>query len=298
MDSNISRLNVWLLAIRPRTLIASLSPVLIGSSLALRQGMFSLNIFFLTLSFAILIQIGTNFANDYFDFLKGSDTKNRKGPIRVTQMGLVSKKTMKIAISFVFSMCLILGILMTMIGGYIFFILALFAVLFGIGYTTGPFPLAYHGLGDIFVLVFFGPIAVLGSNFLFTHELSLVPFLAGIGPGMFSCAILSANNIRDIEEDKIAKKNTLAVRFGKKFAIGEYIFCVVIALLPPLILYYFKYTSPIALANIALLLLLIEPINNLLSKDDRQIAKVLPKTAHIMTIYSLIFSLSILTYDG
>jgi len=298
MTSSISTLNIWLLAIRPRTLIASVSPVLIGSSLALRQGMFSFNIFFLALSFAILIQIGTNFINDYFDFLKGSDTKQRKGPIRVTQMGLVSKKTMKTAIFFVFLVCLILGALMTIVGGYLFSILAFFAVLFGIGYTAGPFPLAYNGLGDIFVLIFFGPVAVLGCNFLFTHELSFVSLLAGIGPGLFSCAILSANNIRDIEEDRKTKKNTLAVRFGKKFAITEYIFCVVLALFPPLILYYYKYTSPIAFANIALLLLLIEPINNLFSKDDRQIAKALPKTAHIMTIYSLVFSLSILTYDG
>ncbi len=298
MNSNISTFNIWWLAIRPRTLIASISPVLVGSSLTLRQGMFSSKIFFLTLSFAMLIQIGTNFANDYFDFLKGSDTKQRIGPIRVTQMGLVSKKTMKIAIFSVFLACSILGVLMTIVGGYVFFILALLAIIFGIGYTAGPFPLAYKGLGDIFVLIFFGPIAVLGCNFLYTHELSFTAFLAGIGPGLFSCAILSANNIRDIEEDKKAKKNTLAVRFGKKFAIAEYIFCVVAALFPPLILYYYEYTSPIAFANIGLIFLMFEPINSLFSKDNKQIAEALPKTAHIMTIYSLIFSLSILTYEG
>jgi 1,4-dihydroxy-2-naphthoate polyprenyltransferase len=284
----------WFLAIRPKTLIASIAPVLIASSHALKKEIFSPNIFFLILSFAILIQIGTNLANDYFDFIKGADTENRQGPLRVMQKKLISILAMKIAITSIFSLCLALGILMATIGGYVFILLASLAVFFGIIYTAGPFSLAYNGLGDLVVLIFFGPIAVLGCNYLYSQEFNLECFLAGLGSGFFSCAILNANNIRDIKEDKLAQKKTLAVRFGKKFAIMEYIFCIFSALIIPIILFYYNYANPIALANLALFILFIEPISALFSLDQEKINQVLPKTTHIMTLYTMTLSLSIL----
>lgn len=197
-------MKLWIEATRPKTLIASISPVLIGTVIAKDLRAWDLTIFLATIIFALCIQIGTNFANDYIDFLKGADTNKRKGPRRLVQSGLVSVKKMRLVTLSIFLVAGIIGLYLMKIGGWQIGALAFAAILFGYLYTGGPFPLGYLGLGDLFVLIFFGPVAVAGTTYLQTGTLSSLAIIAGCAPGLFSTAMLALNNIRDIEEDRIA----------------------------------------------------------------------------------------------
>lgn len=230
-------LRIWLTAARPKTLIASLSPVLIGTTLALNDGFFNPYLFFLTLLTSIGIQISTNLANDYFDFLKGADTEARKGPLRVMQAGLVSTFQMHCAISISLILTFLLGCTLIYRGGMIIATLLILSLVLSLLYTAGPYSLAYLGLGEFFVLSFYGPLAVGFAHYLQTLSFSKEAFLVGIAPGCFSTAILIANNVRDLDEDKNAGKKTLPVRFGKTFGKIEYISVISLALLPVLFFY-------------------------------------------------------------
>ena len=225
----------WLLASRPKTLPASLVPVLIGAALAASHS----NVSFLTLSTIILtsllLQIATNFANDVYDYEKGADTSERLGPLRVTQAGLISAAQMKKATAFTLLLAICLGSYLVSIGGFPILLIGLLSVICALLYTAGPFPLAYLGLGELFVLVFFGPVAVSGTYFLLTQSLTADVILAGFAPGMLACAILVVNNLRDIDSDRKSGKNTLAVRFGSSFAKIEYVFLVIGAASIPLL---------------------------------------------------------------
>jgi len=234
-ESKISPLYLWFSASRPKTLIASFAPVVIAFSIA---PSFNWTIFFLTLLYALLIQIGTNFSNDYFDFLKKADTSKRKGPIRPLQKGLLSAEAMHRASKWVLALAFILGFSLVLShtdkGSLrnLFLVCVLLCVACAFLYTAGPISIAYSGLGELFVLLFFGSVATWGTFFLQTKVLSFPAFLLGLSPGALSSAILVANNLRDYEEDKISKKNTLVVRFGKTFGKVEYVFFL---LLPPVI---------------------------------------------------------------
>ncbi len=228
-----SRAGVWILASRPKTLWAAIAPVIIGTALAYSEGKAYPLAALAALMGAILIQVGTNFANDYFDFAKGTDTVERLGPTRVTQAGLVSPRSIKRAIVASFGLALLAGIFLVWRGGYPVMIIGLLSILCGILYTAGPYPLGYHGLGELFVLLFFGPVAVGGT--FYTQALAICPqvVLLGFSPGLFSVAILIINNLRDIEQDCAARKRTLAVRFGAKFSRLEFLLCVVMAVMIP-----------------------------------------------------------------
>jgi len=219
----------WLLATRPKTLLASICPVLLGTVLAWQKAQFQLWIFLFTLTFALLIQIATNLSNDYFDCIRGADTKERKGPIRVTQAGLVSPKTIRLAFILTFLSALLIAIPLALVGGVWIWIFAALSIVLGYLYTGGPYPLAYIGLGDLFVLVFFGPVACVGTYYLQTLQINMETCILGIGLGLISTAILVVNNLRDIEEDRKARKKTLAVRFGKAFSRFEYTACILLA---------------------------------------------------------------------
>ena len=221
-------LSVWLLAARPKTLPAAISPVLIGAALAIGDLQFALVPTLAAMLAALLIQIGTNYANDYFDFAKGTDTDSRLGPTRVTHAGLVTPAQMKRAIVLVFGLALVIGLYLVIRSGWPILVIGLLSILFGILYTGGPYPLGYNGLGDIFVLVFFGPVAVAGTYFVSTHGFSWIAVAAGFVPGLFSVAILTVNNLRDIDTDRAGGKRTLAVRFGRIFSLWEFGLCVII----------------------------------------------------------------------
>ena len=210
-------IHAWWTACRPNTLIVSIAPVLIGVSLSIYDDNFtSYLVALLTLFSAILIQIGTNFINDLYDFINGADTENRLGPIRATQSGLLSKSQIKNGAFLCFILALMIGIYLVYIGGFPIFVIGLLSLICGYCYTAGPYPLAYHGLGDIFVFIFFGLIAVPGTYYLQNNILfDIDSILIGSSIGFIAVAILCVNNIRDIASDIKVGKKTLAVRFGK-----------------------------------------------------------------------------------
>ena len=188
----------------------------------------------MTLITALCIQIGTNFANDYYDCLKGADTSTRIGPRRMTQAGLISLSKMKLATFLTFSCVALLSFYLTARGGPVFTLLTTLSIACGILYTGGPKPLAYLGLGELFVLFFFGPIATAGAAYLQTLTFSWEAVVLGFTPGLLSTAVLVINNLRDIENDRRAGKKTLAVRYGKRFTQYEYTILIALGCLLPL----------------------------------------------------------------
>ena len=187
----------------------------------------------MALSAALCIQIGTNLANDYFDFKKGADTADRQGPIRVTQAGLITPHIVLWAALFFFALAALASVYLIHRAGMCILIIAVASIISGIFYTAGPRPLGYLGLGDLFVLIFFGPVAVGGTYFTQALEINWAVIVAGLAPGFLSMAVLAVNNLRDIDTDRRAGKLTLAVRFGRSFAMSEYLFCIIAACLIP-----------------------------------------------------------------
>jgi 1,4-dihydroxy-2-naphthoate octaprenyltransferase len=288
----ITQLKIWIEAARPKTLWASFAPVLIGTAMAYSDGKWDPIIAIFTMISAVLIQIGTNFANDYFDFFKGADTKKRIGPVRATASGLVKPKTMKIAYFITFSFSIVFGFYLIERGGWPILIIGTFSVLFGILYTGGPFPLGYKGLGEIFVLIFFGPVAVGGTYYLQTLEMNATVILAGLSPGLISTALLTINNLRDIHTDREAGKRTLAVRFGPFFARTEYILSISLACVMPLVLLVVDPAHPYSLAAILVIVLAGPPVKAVLFDEiSPELNNALASTGKILLFYSLVFSL-------
>lgn len=228
------RVALWASAARARTLPASIAPVLIGVVLAYADGVGHAPAAWAALAGAILIQIGTNYANDYFDFVKGADTAERQGPRRAVQSGLISPEAMRRATILVFGLAILVGLYLAARGGWPIVVVGVASILCGVLYTGGPYPLGYRGLGDLFVLVFFGPVAVAGTYYVQALDLDWRPIVAGLGPGLISVAILAVNNLRDRETDAKAGKRTLAVRLGVRFTRIEYTTTVLAACLSPL----------------------------------------------------------------
>ncbi len=256
MASSLSVPKAFFLAARPRTWIASISPVLIGASFV--KGVNG-PLLLCTLLFALFIQIGTNFANDAFDFLKGADTDERKGPPRAVQQGWISVQGMFWATALVFGAALVAALpLIAMMGAWAF-ALSLLCVAFGVLYTGGPKPLGYLGLGEVLVLVFFGPVATCGTYYVQTLQFHPAVFLASLAPGLLSCSLIVANNLRDWETDKKANKRTLIVRFGQTFGRWEYVGCIELASLVPILLVTLC-GAPLQLGLLSLISLLAFPL--------------------------------------
>lgn len=285
-------MNIWIEGARPKTLIASLSPVLIGGVIAFDQESFPIAVFIACIIFALAVQIGTNFANDYIDFLKGTDTPERKGPRRLVQAGLVSPEKMRKVTFGVFGIAGIAGIYLMLIGGWQIGLLALLAILFGYLYTGGPYPLGYLGLGDLFVLIFFGPVATCGVFYLLTGKISSIAILAGFPPGLLSTAILVMNNLRDYESDKQANKKSLPVRFGISFGRWEFALCIILGILTPIILFGITGKHPWSLTSVATLGLGIPLVRNVFnSTAPKNLAPLFPKVGKLLTLYTFLFIL-------
>ncbi len=290
-----SRVGVWILASRPKTLWAAIAPVIIGTASAYSEGKAYPLAALAALLGAILIQIGTNFANDYFDFAKGTDTVERLGPTRVTQAGLVSPQSMKRAIAATFGLALLVGIFLVWRGGYPVMIIGLLSILCGIFYTAGPYPLGYHGLGELFVLLFFGPVAVGGTYYI--QALAICPqvLLLGFSPGLFSAAILIINNLRDIEQDSAARKRTLAVRFGAKFSRLEFLLCVVIAVMIPVAMTFAGHLPRLTLVTLATLPLAIPVVWPVLTgASGPALNNSLAATGKLLLAFSILLSIGLL----
>lgn len=224
----LERVRVWITAARPATLWASIAPVILGTALAHEDRMFHGPSAFYALVCSVLIQVGTNYANDYFDAVKGVDTEDRIGPTRATQAGLVARWQMLLASVGTFVPAFVLGLYLVDRGGIPILIIGITSIACGLLYTAGPYPLGYIGLGDPLVLLFFGPVAVWGTYYVQAQMSDPLPIIAGLSPGLLSTAILTVNNLRDIDSDRRTGKRTLAVRFGRTFSKFEYLGCIIV----------------------------------------------------------------------
>ncbi len=287
--------NPWLLATRPRTLTAALAPVVVGTALAFADGVGHVGAALAALVGAMLIQIGTNLANDYYDFHKGADTAERLGPVRVTQSGLIAPRTVLLAAIACFAAAFTVGMYLVARGGIPILLLGLAAIACGFLYTGGPFPLAYHGLGDLFVLVFFGPVAVIGTYF--TQALRMpdaAGWIVSIPVGALGTMLLVANNLRDIETDRKVDKRTLAVRLGIRASRTEYVGLLVISFLAPVALIGLRLARwPVVLPLICLPLAL-PPLRLMLHATGRDLIAALAGTAKLQLIFSLLLALGLL----
>lgn len=245
-DNKPSTLSVWISATRPRTLPAAVAPVLVGSALAWQSGSFKPLPAALCLTFALLAQIAANFANDYFDFVKGADTAARKGPRRAVASGLVSPGAMRRAMIGVCVLAFLEGLCLIPYGGPPLLAVGLLSILFALAYTGGPYPLGYHGLGDLFVFIFFGLVAVGATAYVQEGQVTGASMIAGAAVGLLAVNILVANNYRDSDTDKVAGKKTLVVRFGRPFARFQFAAAHILAFAAVLILFAQGMRPPLA----------------------------------------------------
>jgi 1,4-dihydroxy-2-naphthoate octaprenyltransferase len=222
-------LSIWLAAMRPKTLPAAAAPVLLGTGIAWGDGLAHIPSAIVALVGALAIQVGCNFANDYFDSRTGVDGPERLGPVRAVSAGLVTPRAMAFATALALALVVPCVAYLAWRGGWPFVAIGAAAIVLAVAYTGGPFPLAYLGLGDVFVLVFFGPVAVLWTYAAQAQAWSWIPALVGLGPGLLATALICVNNLRDIDGDRAAGKRTLAVKCGAAFARFEYVTCVVAA---------------------------------------------------------------------
>lgn len=286
---------IWLRAARPHTLAASLVPILAGASLAWHHNMFRWDTTLVALICAILIQIGTNFANDLYDFVKGADTPERIGFERATAAGLVTPAAMYRATMFTMGLAFVFGLYLVWIGGWIILVIGLLSLLFGILYTGGPYPLGYNGLGDIFVFIFFGIIAVMGTYYVNTLEWNIESFWVSIPVGALCVNILVVNNLRDVEQDRITGKRTLGVLLGETALKTEYISLILVSFIIPFFLYLFYGFSLWILLPFLSLPVAIQLNRQVwFHEDKRKLNQTLERTAQFMIIFGLLFSIGII----
>mgnify|MGYP000492283830 CR=1 FL=1 len=289
MKQNPSNWNAWWMAIRPRTLPAAAAGVIMGSALAWRDGFFRWDAFIVCLLVALLLQIGSNLANDVFDFERGTDTAERMGPTRVTQAGLLTPSQVKAGMIVVFGVAAALGLYLAWIGGWVILVIGLAAILSAIAYTGGPFPLGYYGLGDVFVFLFFGIAAVAGTYYIHAGSVSTAAWWMTIPPGSIITAILVVNNLRDLENDRKAGKHTLAVRLGKQATKAQYVFCIAVAyliLIPTASLNIIPWTSLLAWLSLPIA---IRATRVVLTQKGRSLNAALAGTGQTALVFSALF---------
>ena len=287
------KFNSWILASRPKTLLAAVVPVMVGSALAISQNQFIFVYSLVALLCSILIQVGTNFTNDLYDHIKGADTKNRKGPERALSSGLITSLQMKIAIVLVFGLAFVLGMYLVYSIGLVILVIGILSIIAGLAYTAGPYPLAYNGLGDVFVFVFFGIIGTTGTYYLHLKEFTLLSLLISLPVGVLITNILVINNYRDIEEDREANKNTLVVKLGKRFARIQIITSIILSYLILFFLftqYNFNYWIFLPLSTIPVAYIQIKMLYNL---NGVQLNKTLELSAKFAALFGLLFSVGI-----
>ncbi len=287
--------NVWLMAARPATLTAAVVPVLVGTAAASYDGHFKLLPLVGAMMAALLIQVGTNLANDFFDFERGADTADRLGPPRVTQSGLASPQSVRSAMYLAFGAAAAVGVYLVTVGGWPILAIGVLSIVAGIAYTGGPWPLGYHGLGDLFVFIFFGVVAVVGSYYLQAGEVGSLAWAAAVPVGLIVTAILVVNNLRDIESDRRVGKRTLAVRLGARLTRVQY---ALLLLAPYLMVAGFAAGDP--LPGWSWLALLTLPIALFLAgvvlggAEGRKLNAVLKGTAQLHLLFGSLLAGSLL----
>ena len=281
----------WIQAIRPKTLWAGFAPVLMGAALAFAESALNWLFAALCLLFALALQIGCNLANDYFDAKKGADTPDRLGPVRVTQSGLISPAAVRRAAGLCFGIASLIALAMIQRGGLLVVIILVTAVITAICYTGGPFPLGYNGLGDVAAFIYFGPVAVGGTHYIMTDSWSTDAIIAGFGPGFLSVAILTVNNLRDLETDRAAHKRTLIVMWGRTYGRIHYTVALIAAALVPVVLILRSGSHhAVAIASLACVLAIVPLVRAVWRETGRPLNQTLGATARLLLVYSILFA--------
>lgn len=292
-SSSVSPVRAWVLAARPKTLPAAVAPVLVGSAVAFREQSFAAPAALIALVCALLIQIATNLANDYFDFIKGADTHERLGPVRVTQGGLIAPRTVRNTMFVILAVTFALGLYLVARGGWPVFVIGCASLLCAVAYTAGPLPLAYVGLGDLFVFLFFGLAAVSGTHFVQALRWSPVAILAAVPVGALSTAILVVNNFRDIDTDRAAGKRTLAVRIGRGATRVEFTTLLAIAYVVPGV--QALHSGSVLLLLPLLTVPLAAPLLRAMFRrtDGPTLNRTLAGTGRLLAVHALLYALAL-----
>jgi 1,4-dihydroxy-2-naphthoate octaprenyltransferase len=292
--NTLSKFKIWMLAMRPKTLPAAMGPVIVGTAIALGNQSFSFGPALAALLAALLLQIGSNLANDVFDYKKGKDTKERTGPLRVTQAGLLTPKQVMKGMWVVFALAFLIGTYLIWIGGWPVLAIGISSIICAIIYTGGPFPLGYHGLGEVFVFIFFGPVPVLGTYYVQAGSVLSSAWWASLPIGFLITAILVINNYRDLETDKKVGKKTLAVRIGPAGTQMEYYLLLAASGMVPLIMWLTKQTSAWIFLSWLSFLLAPPLIKDIRTKKGAPLNATLAGTARLSLVFSVLFSLGYL----
>lgn len=283
---------IWIQAARPKTLWAAVAPVLIGTAMAYADGGFHPTAAGTALLGAVLVQVGTNFHNDYTDHERGVDTDRRRGPERVTSAGYVDPETMRRATGVVLVSAVLAGSYLIVRGGWPIALVGGASLASALWYSSTPVSLSETGLADLFVLLFFGPVAVGGTYYVQTLTLAPTVLVMGLAPGLLATAILVVNNLRDVEEDRRAGRRTLAVRFGPDFARWEYALCVGGALLIPVLLVAGGNRPPGALLALGAGTLAVPAVRVVWTRREGPVLNdTLARTGQVLLLYSVLFSI-------
>jgi 1,4-dihydroxy-2-naphthoate polyprenyltransferase len=291
----LSPLRLWLVASRPRTLPAAVAPVLVGTALAGSEGVFKPLRFACALIGSIFIQIGTNLANDYSDARRGADTEDRLGPVRVTAGGLMPPRTVLVGTYVAFGIAVAAGAYLIAVAGWQLLLVGAASIAAGVLYTGGPKPYGYEGLGELFVFLFFGVVAVVGSYFVQVETLEWEAFALSVPVGLLASAILVVNNVRDLDTDRRAGKRTLAVKLGRERARKLFDAMLTIAYLVPVAIWAYG-----ALSAWILLPILTVPLAQQLERtvsartDGPSLNLALAHTGRLLAVYSLLLSIGVL----
>jgi 1,4-dihydroxy-2-naphthoate octaprenyltransferase len=272
-------------------------PILVGSAVAWREQEFRLIPVLVTALCAILIQIGTNFANDVYDYEKGADTSERLGPTRVVQAGLLSPRQVRVGMVWVFALALLCGAYLAWVAGWPILLIGILSIAAGIAYTGGPYPLGYHGLGDLFVLIFFGFVAVCGTAFVHLGRVPELAVWSSLPVGALATAILVVNNLRDRETDLLAGKRTLAVRLGRQGALAEYFLLIGLAFGIPAAL-LFHGLGPWVLLPLLTLPMAFGLCRQVLSHSGRDLNPTLAGTARLLLLHGALFAFGLAFFGG
>ncbi len=289
----ITPLRAWMMAARPRTLPAAVAPVLVGAGLALADGVFAPLPALAALAGALLLQVGVNLANDYFDHIRGIDIPERLGPVRVAASGLISLRDLRLGMAAVFGLTALIGVYLIAVGGWPILAIGAASILAALAYSGGPFPLASHGLGDLFVFLFFGLAAVCGTYYAQARALDGYVALAAFPPGLLITAILVVNNLRDINTDRKTGKRTLAVILGPRGSRVEYTLLLTASYAIPVLLWALGHYRIPALLPLLSLPLTAPLLRLIWHESGRELNRGLADTARLALIFSVLFAIGL-----
>jgi len=286
-------LTAWIMASRPRTLPASVAPVIVGTAVAFHDGAFRPLAALAALAAALLIQIGSNFANDLGDYTRGADARGRVGPTRVTSAGLLTPRQVQVGMAVVFGLAALCGLYLIRLGGWPILLAGVLAILAAMAYTIGPLPFGYYGLGDLAVFIFFGLVAVIGTYFTQALRVTPLAVLAAVPMGSLITAILVVNNLRDADTDRAAGKRTLAVLLGRRGARIEFIALIVAAYAIPFSLWLGYGLRPWVLLPLLTLPRAFRLVRTILTVLGPPLNRALAQTAQLTVWYAVAFAVGV-----